>query len=100
MTRCDENCYPLRPNTKAEHCKVCHLTFAGTNAGDSHRTGKHGVTKGPDRRRCHPAAELAALGMWTQGEGRMTVWHGVANPRGVQHRRDRPDYSTSPNLRA
>jgi hypothetical protein len=86
MTRCDENCYPLRPHGKAEHCTVagCHLTFAGSTTGDAHRTGSHGVYQGPDRRRCRSADELTALGLWTTGTGRMTIWHGEPNKAGVQ----------------
>lgn len=49
-------------NRKSEHCPVCHETFTGTRAGDTHRVGRHGVSDGPDRRRCLTPAEMEAKG--------------------------------------
>lgn len=78
MTSCSPGCVRPRLRTRAEHCKVCHQTFAGTTAGDSHRTGRHGVD-----RRCRSTDELVAGGMWLFNG----VWHGVWNEAGVQRRR-------------
>jgi hypothetical protein len=74
----DRGCTP--PRGRAEHCTVCHETFTGSEAGDWHRTGAHGVTTGPERRRCLTVAEMLALGMtrtaaglWQRGDaGRKT----------------------------
>lgn len=48
---------------RIEHCPAagCHLTFSGTTAGDKHRVGEHGVTTGPDRRRCLTIDEMRAV---------------------------------------
>ncbi len=43
---------------RAEHCTVCHETFSGSKTGDAHRVGEHGVTEGPNRRRCLAPAEV------------------------------------------
>lgn len=60
----------------------CHLTFAGTYAGDTHRHGDM------DARVCRTPTELAAGGMWVEPNGAGTpVWHGRWNAAGVQHRR-------------
>jgi hypothetical protein len=47
--------------TTVEHCTACHQTFSGTTTGDKHRVGAHGVTQGPDRRRCLTVPEMRAL---------------------------------------
>ena len=65
-----------------EHCPVCHETFGGTTAGDMHRTGRHGVTEGLDRRRCLTPAEMFARGMpqregvWGTGRSTPESWRG------------------------
>ena len=46
---------------KIEHCPACHETFSGTTSGDRHRVGSHGVTDGPDRRRCLTVDEMRSL---------------------------------------
>lgn len=43
---------------RAEHCPACHETFSGTKTGDAHRVGEHGVTEGPERRRCLAPSEV------------------------------------------
>ena len=62
-------------NRRAEHCPVCHETFAGTTAGDMHRVGRHGVDEGPDRRRCLTPAEIEAKGMGQDSNGYWTSGH-------------------------
>ncbi|WP_425503467.1 hypothetical protein [Jiangella mangrovi] len=47
---------------RAEHCPACCQTFSGTSAGDAHRRGEHGVTEGPDRRRCLSPGEVRVNG--------------------------------------
>lgn len=69
MTWTCRTCEKTIANRKAEHCPVCHETFTGTRAGDTHRTGRHGVTEGPDRRRCLTPAEMSAKGMRITKEG-------------------------------
>lgn len=54
---------------KPEHCPECHETFGGTRAGDLHRAGQHGVTSGPDRRRCLTPAQLEAKGLVQNSKG-------------------------------
>nr|DAR86465.1 MAG TPA: alpha-aminoadipate carrier protein [Caudoviricetes sp.] len=67
-----------------EHCPECHETFGGTRAGDMHRTGRHGVTEGPDRRRCLTPAEMKAKGMT---QARAGVWGtGYATPESFRQR--------------
>lgn len=65
------------PKGKQEHCPVrgCHQTFTGATAGDMHRTGKHHVSLGPDRRRCLTEAEMLAKGMARNGRG---IWMSSA----------------------
>ncbi|WP_425556955.1 FDXHR family putative zinc-binding protein [Kitasatospora saccharophila] len=48
---------------RAEHCPACCETFAGTRAGDAHRTGPYGA------RRCLPPA---TAGLWQDDQG---IWH-------------------------
>lgn len=55
---------------KLEHCPVCHETFTCTAAGDMHRVGRHGVTAGPDRRRCLTPEEMLDKGMTRNTHGR------------------------------
>ena len=63
MTWTCRECKKTITRRNHEHCPECHLTFAGTTAGDMHRVVKHGVTSGPDRRRCLNPAEMEAKGM-------------------------------------
>lgn len=92
MTVC-RDCGTQWTGQKAEHCPVCHETFAGARPGDCHRTGDHGVTEGPKRRRCRTPDELRAGGMWTttQPSG-AEVWHGEWSKTGKQHRRNAGAY--------
>lgn len=48
---------------KLEHCTVCHRSFTSTLAGDMHRTGKHHISSGPDRRRCRTVEEMERRGL-------------------------------------
>lgn len=70
MTWTCRDCKKNITRSNYEHCPECHETFGGTTAGDMHHTGRHGVTSGPDRRRCLTPAGVSAKGM-TQLEG---VW--------------------------
>lgn len=63
--------------SKTEHCPDCHATFTNTAAGDKHRTGKHHITSGPDRRRCLTETEMLAKGMVRNSRG---VWMSSARP--------------------
>lgn len=56
---------------RMEHCPECHETFTGTIAGDKHRTGKHHLSTGPDRRRCMTSDEMTNKGMTRNTRG---VW--------------------------
>ena len=72
-------CYATIRGLKPEHCAYCHETFTGTTAGDMHRVGKHGVTAGPDRRRCLTLEEMLGKGMTTDARGYWTTgkrWDG------------------------
>ncbi len=80
VTRCE--CGDAWCSPKVEHCTVCHRTFSSTSAGDRHRVGQHGVTTGPDRRRCLTDTELATARLTgrTNRYG-TTVWgHPGSNP--------------------
>ena len=75
MTWTCRTCNAILNGLKAEHCAACHETFTGTRPGDMHRVGRHGVTEGPDRRRCLTPDEMRAKGMtqdkrgyWTTGD--------------------------------
>jgi len=83
-TPCTDRCKKPGIGSRMEHCKVCHETFAGTEPGDSHRTGEHGKD-----RRCRSIEEMLAGGMWPRvdPDGKR-VWHGRVNRAGVQRRRD------------
>jgi len=74
-----------------EHCRECHQTFAATRPGDDHRTGKHELRTGPDRRRCRTTDEMLAVGLWRDARG---VWHGRASASGVSQRWDGADVWT------
>jgi hypothetical protein len=58
----DPKCGTSWGGLKAEHCTVCHETFANTRAGDRHRAGKHGA------RFCRPPDEVGlhrdSRGIW------------------------------------
>lgn len=58
MTTC-RDCGATWGGTKVEHCAICCRSFSSTRAGDAHRAGEHGVSAGPDCRRCLTDAELA-----------------------------------------
>ena len=82
MTTC-QRCGTSWSGLRLEHCTECHQTFTGTTAGDKHRTGKHDVWTGPERRRCRTADEMRDLGMrqndrghW--GMGGTSPWAGGA----------------------
>ena len=53
-------CEAVWSGLNIEHCPACHQTFASTEARDAHRVGLHGVTEGPDRRRCLTVEEMLA----------------------------------------
>lgn len=93
MSACTEVCNKPTPFSRLEHCRVCHQTFAATAAGDSHRTGEHGVS-----RRCRTTDEMLAGGMWTttNTEGGI-VWHGKWSESGVQKRWSGPGSSAGAN---
>ncbi|WP_419763410.1 hypothetical protein [Cutibacterium avidum] len=65
-------CHDQMHGSRTEHCRVCHQTFASTTAGDMHRKGDHGVTAGPNRRRCLTADEMIAKGMARNADGYWT----------------------------
>lgn len=69
MTWTCRTCHATITGRKPEHCACCHETFTGTTAGDMHRVGKHGVTAGPDRRRCLTPVEMLDKGMTTDARG-------------------------------
>lgn len=85
---CTPDCTRPRPGSRLEHCLECHQTFASTRAGDDHRTGEHGVTEGPRRRRCRTPDEMRSLGLWLTDLRGRRVWHGRASTTGDQWRRD------------
>lgn len=74
MTKTGCRCGATWTGLRIEHCPSCHETFTGTTSGDMHRTGKHHISVGPDRRRCLTVEEMRAKGMkqnqhgyWTSG---------------------------------
>jgi hypothetical protein len=54
---------------RMEHCPACCQTFAGTRPGDMHRTGDHGISEGPKRRRCLTVAETLDRGIRADASG-------------------------------
>lgn len=80
------DCEKIIIGHKPEHCLECHETFTRTKAGDKHRTGRHGVTEGPDRRRCLTPAELAAKGMTQNSKGYWTTGETLKNASESFHR--------------
>jgi hypothetical protein len=92
---CSEACVRPRRGSRVEHCKSCHQSFAGTRAGDMHRTGKYSVRQGPSRRRCLTPEEMddkgmrrSARGVWASGYGRWKgseTCSGVTENRGADH---------------
>ena len=82
MTWTCRDCKKNITRSNYEHCPECHETFGGTTAGDMHRTGRHRVTEGPDRRRCLTPAEMSARGMpqregvWGTGRSTPESWRG------------------------
>jgi hypothetical protein len=90
MTRCN-GCDAEWLGLHAEHCKVCHQTFAGTESGDSHRVGEHDVWSGPLARRCLGAFEMEAGGMWSTWNSRgAQIWHGRVRKDRTARRREVP----------
>lgn len=71
---------------KLEHCSICHETFACTAAGDMHRVGRHGVTDGPDRRRCLTPEEMLDKGMTRNSRGRWTMGGNWSGPQTRENR--------------
>lgn len=70
--KCGKSWGGLRP----EHCKSCCQTFSGTTAGDMHRTGRHAISEGPDRRRCLTPDEMVDAGLVLDGKG---IWRLPGN---------------------
>lgn len=66
---------------RIEHCDECHETFTGTTSGDMHRTGKHHLSSGPDRRRCLTRDEMRDKGMARNARGQWTT--GARMPDGL-----------------
>ena len=79
MTWTCRDCHATIRGLKPEHCAECHETFTGTRSGDMHRTGRHGVTGGPDRRRCLTTAKMAAKGMTRNRNGYWTTGNEFRN---------------------
>ncbi|MHA7862064.1 FDXHR family putative zinc-binding protein [Tessaracoccus sp. Y36] len=48
--------------SRAQHCPACHETFGGAYTADRHRIGRHGVHRGPKRRRCKTPREMESNG--------------------------------------
>ena len=67
---------------KLEHCACCHGTFTCTAAGDMHRVGRHGVTDGPNRRRCLTSEAMLDKGMTRNTRGHWTTG-GPRDGRGL-----------------
>ena len=87
MTTC--HCGATWTGHRIEHCPVCCQTFTGTESGDMHRTGRHDVIAGPDRRRCLAREAMRDKGM-------------VQNARGYWQRGDaghNPDKARRPHPR-
>lgn len=86
MIRCPD-CPATWMGRKLEHCASCHETFTSTVAGDRHRVGLHGVSEGPERRRCADPAERGlvrnARGHWGLPGDQGSWWR-------VPHGQDRP----------
>ena len=91
---CTPDCVKPKPFSRLEHCKVCHESFDGTRPGDAHRVGDHGLTTGPDRRRCRTSDEMRAVGLWQDDRG---AWHGRATKTGEQKRRTVPGKWSGPS---
>jgi hypothetical protein len=73
-------CTFVRTTAAPQHCKAtdaengpCHQTFTGTTSGNMHRVGEHGVTTGPERRRCLTPAEMVERGMKRDDRGYWTT---------------------------
>lgn len=74
------HCHKPIHGQRSEHCPVCHETFTGTTAGDMHRRGDHGITTGPNRRRCLTTDEMLDRGMTQDSHGRWTTGRAYTGP--------------------
>jgi len=74
------DCGKTWTSRRMEHCPACCETFSGAEAGDRHRTGSHGVSGGPDRRRCLTPAEMLA---YDSGRSAKRFWRNERD--GVWH---------------
>lgn len=52
-----------------ETCGACRESFTSTTSGDMHRTGKHHIFTGPERRRCLTTPEMEEQGMTRNQRG-------------------------------
>lgn len=59
-------------------CLGCGTPFNSVSAFDKHRTGKHHISAGADRRRCMTENEMTSAGFVRNKRG---VWAGSKNPR-------------------
>jgi hypothetical protein len=70
-------------------CRACDLKFRSEGAFNMHRTGKHGLNNGPERRRCMDEIEMLDKGMEKNAKG---VWVTALMPEdykfGAEHVRD------------
>lgn len=64
MTWTCRDCKKNITGGKLEHCPVCHETFTGTESGDLHRAGRHGVD-----RHCLTPAQMEAKGLTRTSKG-------------------------------
>lgn len=82
MTWTCRTCHVTITGRRLKHCPYCHETFTRTAAGDMHRSGVHGASRGPDRRRCLTSDEMLDKGMrrnrlghWSTGKRGEGVWN-------------------------
>jgi hypothetical protein len=60
-------------------CRACDTKFRSEAAFNMHRTGKHGIPDGPERRRCMDEWEMLDKGMGQNGAG---LWVTALMPTG------------------
>ncbi len=87
-----EGSEPIRRGQRCE-CNGCGAVFMNVRAFDRHRTGKHGVLEGPDRRRCLDGTEVVTIGLQPSARGWRLPPHpynGSRSRAGAPARRARP----------
>ena len=71
-------------------CRSCDLKFRSEGAFNMHRTGKHWLNDGPERRRCMDEIEMLDKGMAKNAGG---VWVTSLMPDGFNYGGEKKEVS-------